>query len=91
MLYYNIRFKSLSKLVNKEGKIVLKDENKQITINGTTYNLNLFFLEEQNEVVLKLTENGKAEEEETEKLAKTPTPKPSITPKPSSSLTTMAK
>ena len=43
MLYYNIRFKSLSKLVNKEGKIVLKDENKQITINGTTYNLNLFF------------------------------------------------
>ena len=40
-------------MVNKEGKIVLKDENKQITINGTTYNLNLFFLEEQNEVVLK--------------------------------------
>ena len=89
MLYYNIRFKSLSKLVNKEGKIVLKDENKQITINGTTYNLNLFFLEEQNEVVLKLTENGKAEEEETEKLAKTPTPKPSVIPTSSSSLTTI--
>ena len=87
MLYYNIRFKSLSKLVNKEGKIVLKDENKQITINGTTYNLNLFFLEEQNEVVLKLTENGKAEEEETEKLAKTPTSKPSVIPTSSSSST----
>ena len=91
MLYYNIRFKSLSKLVNKEGKIVLKDENKQITINGTTYNLNLFFLEEQNEVVLKLTENRKAEEEETEKLAKTPTSKPSVIPTSSSSLTTITR
>ena len=78
-------------MVNKEGKIVLKDENKQITINGTTYNLNLFFLEEQNEVVLKLTENGKAEEEETEKLAKTPTSKPSVIPTSSSSLTKITR